>query len=876
MRDARRRAVAALLLLFPARFRRTFGGDMLATFEECWRERPGWRLAWRTGADLLITAAKEHFTPRPPAVAPPKGDNLMTVLWQDLRFALRTLSRSPGFTLVALATLALGIGANTAMFSIANSVLWRSLPYPHPDRVVMVGEVDSAKPDIYWGTSYLNFRDWHARATSFDAFASVMEDDRILREGAEPVRVSGLAVSHDFFNVMGVAPSMGRVFTEAEDRKGGPPVIVLSHRMWVTRFGADPAILGRSIRCDNDVLTVIGVMPGGFEYQAAEFWTPVEQVVNPFFASHRNVWVMSAVGRLRAGKSASDAQKEVEGIAAQIRLNYPETRRGLVVHVNPLRDQLTRDLRPALLVLLGAVGLVLLIACGNLAGLMLVRGAGRAREMAIRSALGVGRRGLVRQLLTESALLAGAGGLAGIALANWATRSIGLLTKDPRLLDVQMDGSVLAFAAAASVVTTVLFGIAPAIRATRVDAADALRSGSRTGMAPERALAQRVLVVAEVALCLVLLAGAGLLFKSFRQVVEVNPGFRTESLVTMRVELPDSYRTVSMIAAFYRRINQRISAVPGVSAQTLVNRLPISGGEGNGDISIEGRPSGDGELGTSTFRRIMPNYFSVMGIPLIRGRALDDFDDGSRGRVVIVNDSFAHHFWPGEDPLGHRIKIGPRDAATWLTIVGVVGDVRQVGLDTDPPFSIYEPLMLVATSRFNVAVRASGDPAGVIASIRGEMRSLDPAILIDQAETMSQRIDESIAPRRLNLLLFGLFAGLALMLAAVGLYGVAAYAAGQRTQEFGIRMALGAQRGDVLRLVLTQGVGLALMGIAIGIAGALALARLMKGLLFGVEPADPATLAAVAILLSLVMLMACWLPAYRATRIAPVDALRRE
>jgi putative ABC transport system permease protein len=876
MRDAPRRAVAALLLLFPARFRRDFGGDMLATFEECWRERLGWRLAWRTAVDLLITAAKEHFTSRPPVVAPAKGDKLMTVLWQDLRFALRTLSRSPGFTLVALATLALGIGANTAMFSIANSVLWRSLPYPHLDRVVMVGEVDSAKPDVYWGTSYLNFRDWHARATSFDAFASVMEDDRILREGAEPARISGSAVSHDFFNVMGVAPSLGRVFTEAEDRKGGPPVIVLSHRMWVTRFGGDPAILGRAIRCDDDVLTVIGVMPGGFEYQQAEFWTPIEQVVNPFFASHRNVWVMNAVGRLRYGKSASAAQKEVEATAAEIRRDHPETRRGLVVRVNPLRDQLTRDLRPALLILLGAVGVVLLIACGNLAGLMLVRSAGRAREMAIRSALGVGRRGLIRQLLTESALLAAAGGLAGIALANWATQSIGRLTKDPRLLDVHIDGSVLLFAAAATVATTILFGIAPAIRATRVDAGDALRSGSRTGMAPERALAQRVLVMAEVALCLVLLAGAGLLFKSFRRVVEVNPGFRADSLVTMRVELPDSYKTVPMVAAFYRRINEQISAIPGISAETLVNRLPISGGEGNGDITIEGRPSGDGELGTSTFRRIMPNYFSVMGIPLIRGRVLDDFDDGSRGRVVIINDSFARHFWPNQDSLGHRIKIGPRDAATWLTIVGVVGDVRQVGLDTEPPFSIYEPLMLVATSRFNVAARVSGDPAGAIASIRRELRSIEPAVLIDQAETMSQRIDESVAPRRLNLILFGLFAGLALLLSAVGLYGVAAYAAGQRTQEFGIRMALGAQRADVLRLVLGQGVRLAMIGVALGIAGAVGMARLMKGLLFGVEPADPGTLAAVAILLSIVMLMACWLPAYRATRIAPVDALRRE
>jgi putative ABC transport system permease protein len=706
--------------------------------------------------------------------------------------------------------------------------------------------------------------------------ASVLFDDRVLREGVEPVHISGSAVSHDFFDVMGVAPAIGRIFGTREDRKDGEPVIVLSHRLWVTRFGADPAILGRALRFDDGVLTVIGVMPEGFEYRDAEFWTPVEQVVEPFFASHRNVWVFSAVGRLGAGKSAPDAQKEVEAIAQQIRRDFPETRRGLVVRVNPLQAELTRDLRPALLVLLGAVGFVLLIACGNLAGLMLVRGTGRAREMAIRCALGVGRQRLVRQLLTESALLAAVGGLLGIALANWATRSIGLLTKDSRLLDVRLDGTVLAFAAAATVVTTILFGIAPALRASRVDASDALKSGSRNGMAPERALAQRTLVVMQVALCMVLLAGAGLLLKSFRRVLDVNPGFRTESLVTMRVELPSSYKTLPAVTGFYRRLSERMTAVPGISATTIVNRLPISGGEGNGDITIEGRPSGDGELGGSTFRHVMPNYFAVMGIPVVRGRVFEDRDDPSAGRIAIINAGFARRFWPNEDPIGHRIKIGPRDSATWLTIVGVVGDVRQAGLDTDPSFSTYEPITVVPSSRFDVAARTAADPTSVIASMRGELHALEPGLLIDHTETMSQRIEDSVAPRRLNLVLFVVFAGLALLLAAIGLYGVAAYAASQRTQEFGIRMALGAQRGDVLRIVLGQGIKLALIGIAIGIAAALGLARLMTGLLFGVEPADPATLTAVAVLLSIVMLLACWLPAHRATRIVPIDALRSE
>jgi predicted permease len=870
-----RRAVRALLFLFPANFRREFGSDMLATFDDRWREQPGCRLAVRTVLDLGAAALRVRFSGRSVPVHCPHGDKLMTIFWQDVRFAWRTLMRSPGFTLVALATLALGIGVNTAMFSVANAVLWRSLPYPNPDRLVMVGEVDAKKSDAFWGASYGNLRDWRARSTSFEHLAGVFDEERVLREGTEPVRISGEAVSHDFFDVMGVAPETGRVFGDAEDRKGAAPVIVLSHRMWMQRFSGDPAILGKSIPLGSEPVTVIGVMPPGFEYGQAEFWTPLEQVIPPHFVSHRNVWVISPVGHLRAGRTSADAQKEVEAIAEQIRNEHPETKRGLVVRVTPLREQLSRDLRPALLVLLGAVGFVLLIACANLAGLMLVRGAARAREMAIRSALGVGWRRLVQQMMTESALLAAGGGLAGVALASWTARSIGLLTSEPRLLDVHIDGTVLAFAAFATLATTMLFGVVPAIRGARVDAGEALKSGARAGFAPERALAQRVLVVVEVALCLVLLSGAGLLLRSFRRVVEIDPGFRTDSLVTMRVNLPQSYSDAS-IPGFYKSVSERLSAVPGTSAVTIVNRLPISGGEGNGDITIEGRPSAEGELGTSTFRRILPNYFAVMGIPVMRGRAFDDRDDGSRGRVAIINASFARRFWPNEDPIGRRFKIGPRDTSGWLTVVGVAGDVRQIGLDSDAPFSTYEPLRILPNARFEIAARAAGDPRTIIASIRGELRALEPALLIDKVETMSQRIGESVAPRKLNLLLFALFAGLALLLASVGLYGVVAFSAGQRTQEFGIRMALGAQSGDVLRLVLAQGVKLSLAGVGIGLIAALSLGRLIAGLLFQVEPTDPLTLCAVAILLSTTAVAACWLPARRATRIAPVEALRSE
>jgi putative ABC transport system permease protein len=560
----------------------------------------------------------------------------------------------------------------------------------------------------------------------------------------------------------------------------------------------------------------------------------------------------------------------VEAIAAQIRQDHPETRRGLVVRAVPLPDELSRDLRPALLVLLGAVGFLLLIACGNIAGLMLVRGTARAREMAIRRALGVGYARLLRQLLTESAVLAAVGGTAGIGLAFLATRSLGLLTRDPRLQSVPIDGSVLAFAAAITAATTILFGIVPAIGAARAGAAEALRSGHRAGASRKHAFAQQTMVVVEVALCLVLLAGAGLLMRSFHRLFEVSPGFRTERLVTLRIGLPLNYDSDASVNTFYRQVQDRLSVLPGVSAATIASQLPITGGEG------KGRPSAEGELGASTFRNVMSNYFDVMGIPLVRGRVLEDRDEGSTLNPVLIDQGFAQRFWPGADPIGKRFKVGARDRAQWQTIVGVVGDVRQIGLDSPAPFSTYRLLASDPQSRFELAVRAAGDAGSALAAVQGALRKLDPALLIDNAKTMSERIDETIAPHRLNLLLFELFAGLALLLAAVGLYGVVAYSAGQRSHEFGIRIALGAQGGDVLRLVIGQGLKLALVGTAIGMTLTLYVTRLMTGLLFGVQPTDPPTLFAVAALLIAVALAACWIPAYRATRIAPVEALRME
>jgi putative ABC transport system permease protein len=874
-----RRVVAVLLYLYPARFRGAFGADMRATFDERWRERRSWRLAARTVFDLIASAVVQRFSESAPSADPVrKGDSIMTVLLQDFRFALRTLVKSPAFTLVALATLALGIGVNTAIFSIANAVLWRSLPYTNPEKIVWVGEVDRVHSDSAWGASYPNYLDWKARSHSFDRMAVLIRMDNILREGTEPVRVLGFGVSHEFFEILGVQPASGRALAASDEQPDAPPVILLSDRMWRRRFAADPAILGRTVRFDDSSFTVIGVMPERFEYGEAEFWTPIDLTGDfaHYFVPRRAVWVLEAIARLRPGQTPAAAQTEMEAIAQQIRRDYPETNRDQVMRVTPLQAHLSRDLRPALVALLGAVAVVLMISCANLAGLMSVRAASRAREMAIRSALGAARHRMIRQLLTECMTLALAGGLGGIAFAFWAARGLESLTKDPRLHGISIDFHVLIFALAATTATSLLFGVAPAFHAARVDAADSLKNGSPSGGGPRRAVARQILVVAQVALCLVLLAGAGLLFRSFTRVLDVNPGFRTDHLLSMRVGLPNTYKTVTAVAQTDTRFLEAIRSLPGVADATMVSSLPISGGDPNGDLTIEGVASVPGELGAASFRLALPGYFQTMGIPIVRGRDFTASDDRQHEDVVIVNESMARRFWPAGDPIGRRIKIGPRDAAKWLSIVGVAKDVRQIGLDTKIGFSTFQPFAQGGRLQMEVAIRTAANPETIVPAAQREVRRIEPAVIVDHVQTMSQRIDDSVAPRRLNLVLFGFFALLALVLAAVGLYGVVAYAASRRTREFGIRMALGARSGDVLRLVLRQGLKLTAAGVIIGIAAALGLTRLLTKLLFGVDPADPLTIVSVTVLLACVATLACWLPARRATRIAPTEALRIE
>jgi len=789
--------------------------------------------------------------------------------WQDARYGVRQLGKNLTFTCVAIITLALGIGANTAMFSIADAVLWRSMPYPHPEQLVVANEVPRSDPDASWGTTYLTFRDWQARSTVFQNFAATMSDQRILREGPDPVRVNGVAVTHDFFDVMGVAPILGRVILASDDTTSAPPVVVLSHRMWTERFASDPNIVGRVVHIGRTItFTAIGVMPVGFDDDSVDYWVPLVRI-NPFV--NRHVWIFNTVGRLRPGHTAAEAQAELETMLLQIERDFPEANRGHDVRVNSLRTQTSSDIRSALLVLLGAVGLVLLIACANLAALISVRAAGRSRELAVRAALGASRGRLIAQLLTESALLSFAGGIAGVALAYWATRSLVFLSKDPRLLHAAINFPVLLFAFAAVAITSVLAGIAPAMQHSR-DTLNSRNSGHR-----RRARLQQSLVVSEIALCLVLLVGAGLLFKTLRNILDVDAGFRTDHLVTMSVTLPPTYTDQLQMFHFYRDAAERLQMLPGISAVSVVNSLPVAPGEANGDINIEGRPAAPGANGAAGFRRSLPNYFQMMGIPLLRGRNFDEHDDGvNKDRVVIINDRFARQFWPKDDPIGKRIKIGPPENNPWLTIVGVVRDIHQKGLENPIGFNIYEPLAQSVGSDEEIAIRTQGDPTAVISEVRAELHRIDPTVLVDGFATMDQRIEDSVSPRKLNLFLFGLFSALALVLASIGLYGVVAYSVGQRTQEFGIRMALGAQPTDVLRLVLTQGLKLALAGTVIGIGVALALSSVVRKLLFHVRPADPVTIISVAIILTIVALIACWLPAFRASRIEPTQALRIE
>ncbi len=807
-------------------------------------------------------------------------------LRQDLRHTLRQLRKDPGFTAVALLTLALGIGANSAIFSVVNGVLLRPLPYPEPDRLVILWEDYTARggPEREWH-SYPNFADWRAESRSFEEMAVWQGGQPILTgSGGEPERVPGAQVTHGFFPTLGVQPALGRAFLEEEDAPGGPPVVLLSHGLWERRFGGDPAVVGRTVVVNGVEQTVIGVLPRGFRYQPlgdVDLWQPLG--LDAASSCGRACVHLRSVARLRPGVTPEAAEAELRTIAARLEAEYPQSNTGVSASVFPMRDEIVGDVRPAMLVLLGAVGFVLLIACANIASLVLARGERRRAEVAVRTALGAERGRLVRQLLTESLVLALIGGALAVGLAAAAVAAFPAFAPPdiPRLEEVGIDLAVLGFTLAVTVVAGLLFGLAPALIASRPDVASYLKEGGRSETG--RAGSGRVrsgLVVGQVALSLVLLVGAGLLLRSFVELRRADLGFEPEGVLTANLFLPPSrYEAPEAVEAFYRELFDRLEGLPGVRRAAGISGLPLSGGGTDIDFYIEGRrlPSA-GEEEAIWYRIATPDYFATVGLRLLSGRPFDEDDRVDGPSVLLVNRSAAERYWPGEDPVGARLTFGDPSAedATWREVVGVVDDVRHFGVAAGEQAAVYLPWTQIRSRGLNLVLRTSGEPERIAGAVRSELAAMDDALALTTLRPMTELVDASLAEARFFAALLALFAGVALVLAAVGIYGVLSYLVARRTHEVGIRMALGARREDVLRLMLGRGMLLAALGLGLGLLVAVWGTRVLSGLLFRVRPSDPLTFVAVAILLAAVAFVACWVPARRATRVDPLIALRAE
>ncbi|HWN99499.1 MAG TPA: ABC transporter permease [Blastocatellia bacterium] len=799
----------------------------------------------------------------------------MNRLLQDLRYGLRSLLRKPGFTLIAVITLALGIGANTAIFSVVNTVLLKTLPYKDGDRLVAVWgrlkQVDQVE------LSPTEFADYRERSRAFGQLAAAERANLNLTGAREPVRLEGQAVTANLFPMLGVAPLIGRTFTAEED-KANARVAVLSYGLWQKALGGQADAVGKTITLDGNTYEVIGVMPGAFQfpppvtnYKQSEIWVPRSLENETRRAAHN----LFTIGQLAPGTSFAQARAEMDGIAKQ--LEQEDSRRQGGVNLVPLQAQVGRQLQPSLLILAGAVGFVLLIACANVANLMLASASARQKEIAVRLALGASRWRIIRQLLTESLLLSLVGGGLGLLLAAWGSEAIRAAGADqiPRADQIAVDGFVLGFTLLLSVVTGVIFGLAPALQASRADLNITLKEGGRSGSAPGRHRLRSGLVMVEVALSLVLLVGAGLLIKSFWRLVNVDPGFDTQRLLSVELSLTsERYAEELPRSIFYQQLLERLSTLPGVQAAAIVNHPPFSGRRGIDAFKIEGKPDPTGIEDTplADARVISPDYFQMMSIPVLQGRAFNASDTRDSLQTVIINQAFAERYWPGEDPLGRRLSEGEG----WLTVIGVVGDVRQSGLDQEAAPHVYAPYLQAPLRRSGVLVRTSSDPLSLVTAVRSQVSAIDPDQPIYNVHTMYELIAGSMSGRRLNLLLLGVFALTALTLASIGIYGVISYSVTQRIHEIGIRMALGAQSRDVLRLILKQGMTPVVVGMAAGIAGALGLTRVMSTLLFGVTANDPSTFAAIALLLGIVALVACYIPARRATRVDPMIALRYE
>ena len=802
----------------------------------------------------------------------------MTALWQDVRYGLRTLLQAPGFTAVAVLTLALGIGANSAIFSVVHAVLLEPLPYEQPERIVMVWE-RWLKRGVNGSVTAPNFVDWREGNEVFVNLAGWRRQSVTLTGVDQPERIPGVLASAALFPLLGIEAKLGRTFLPEEEQPGRHRVVVLGHGLWQRRFGANPAIVGTAVTLNAEPYTVVGVMPEGFQFPAGvDLWTPL--ALDARQLSYTGAHVIQVAGRLKPGITLEQAQAGMNALARRIEPQRPHSNSGWGVALVPLHEQLVSGVRQGLWVLLGAVGFVLLIACANVANLLLTRAAARGREVAIRAALGAGRWRLVQQLLTESVLLAWLGGSLGLLLSLWGMETlvrfapVGL----PRIGDVRMNGWVLGFTAVASLLTGALFGLAPALRASRADLTGSMRAALS---AKSRLPVSGFLVVCETALALMLLIGAGLLIRSFARLQVVRPGFDSRGVLTAQIDLPEArYSGGARQSAFWRDALERVAALPGVRAAGIVSGLPLTGPHNSMVITIEGRPPLEpSQMPFAFYKVASPDYFRALGVPLVRGRLFTERDVPGAPRVMLINDTMARRYWPGEDPVGKRLKLDNGEPE-WVEVVGILGDVRQLALESEPGAEMYIPVRQVPESFFpamTMVVRSDGvPPESLMTAVTGVAQKLDPNVPVYNLRTMDEILARSMASRRFSLGLLGLFAGIAMGLAAVGIYGVMAYSVSRRTHEIGIRMALGARGSDVLRLVVVESMGLTLAGIALGMAGAWALTRLLAGGLYGVSPTDPATFVVVALLLAVVALVASYLPARRASRVDPLTALRYE
>jgi putative ABC transport system permease protein len=827
------------------------------------------KLDWRSKLDLLwhsLGAFADALWLQP--------KRLEDEMFQDLRYGVRMMFKHKGFTAVAAFTLMLGIGANTAIFSVVNAALLRPLPFPEPERIVWLRESHPPTNVPQSSVRFPVFLNWRSQNQSFAQMAAYREDGFNVQAGDEPKRLNGARVTVDFFATLGAQPTMGRAFLPAEDAPGGERAVILSNALWRQSFGGDPQLVGRQLKVDGQAYTIVGVMSPGFSFPGndTELWLPFALDSKSDRGGHN----LRVLGRLKPGATLKQARADMETIAVRLDQAYPDTNKGWRVFMQPLSETISGRVRQPLYLLLAAVLFVLLIGCANVANLLLSRNAARERELAIRAALGAGRWRIVRQLLTESLLLALLGGAGALLFAAWGVEALKTLgPRDiPRLNEAALDLPVLGFTLVVALLTGLIFGMAPAWQHSRLNMNTVLKDGARMAGAGARRLRQ-LLAVFEIAFALLLLIGAGLMLKSFARLQEVAPGFDARGGLTMEINLAQAkYAQPEQRAAFLQQMLEGLKTLPGVEFAGATHRLPLRGNSARG-FQIEGRPAPDQSIPVN-WRSISPDYFHAMGAPIVAGRTFNEEEAWQKPDAVIINQALQRRYWPDENPLGKRIKFGGAADSPWVTVVGVAADVKESGLNADTEAGLYLPYVMAPSTAMTLVLRTGPEPLSLAAAASAAIRRVDSEQAVSKISTLEQLLSETVAQPRFNTGLLGLFALLALLLAAVGIYGVMAYTVASRTQEIGLRMAMGAQARDVLMLMVGQGMRLVAFGLALGLLAALGLTRWLKTFLFGVEATDPLTYAVIAALLAAVALLACYIPARRAAKVDPLVALRHE